>query len=118
MEIELKTKIWLESGGERLFGDGPFDILARIEQTGSLKASADQINMSYSQAWHLIRMIENNLGYPVLKRQAGGTGGGHSTLTPKATRLMKAYREFRLEADKELTALYHKHLTFFTKSNK
>jgi molybdate transport system regulatory protein len=116
MEIKLKTKVWLEADGEKLFGDGPCDILSRIERTGSLRQSAAEINMSYSQAWKLVQMIEDNLGYPVLDKQAGGAGGGHSTLTPRAATLTRAYSQFRREADHQLDLLYKKHLAPALKS--
>jgi molybdate transport system regulatory protein len=110
MEIKLKTKLWLEADGEKIFGDGPCDILTRIERTGSLRQSAAEISMSYSQAWKLLQMIEENLGFPVLDKQAGGAGGGHSTLTPRAARLTRAYSQFRREAEEQLATLYTKYL--------
>ncbi|MFU8794986.1 MAG: winged helix-turn-helix domain-containing protein [Dethiobacteria bacterium] len=111
MSVELKAKIWLETSGEKIFGDGPCDILKRVERTGSLRQTAAEINMSYSHAWKLIRMIENNLGFAVLEKQAGGAGGGHSNLTPRAAKLTRAYDQFRSEAEVNLMQLYSKHLS-------
>lgn len=108
--MELKTKIWLEADNRKVFGDGPADILMRVARTGSLRQTAAEINMSYSQAWKLIQMIEENLGYTVLDKQVGGAGGGHSKLTPRAAELTKAYDKFRREAAKDLDKLYRKHL--------
>jgi len=110
MVIELKAKLWLEAEEQKIFGDGPCDILKRVDRTGSLRQTAAEINMSYSQAWQLIKMIEENLGFTVLEKQAGGTGGGHSKLTPRAAELTKAYDHFRREADSDLDKLYSKHL--------
>jgi molybdate transport system regulatory protein len=110
MPVDLKTKIWLESGGLKVFGDGPCDILQRVERTGSLRQTAAEINMSYSQAWKLINMIEENLGFPVLEKQAGGAGGGHSKLTGQAARLTMAYEQFRQEAEVNLKQLFDKYL--------
>lgn len=110
MSVDLKAKIWLESGGQKVFGDGPCDILQRVERTGSLRQTAAEINMSYSQAWKLINMIEENLGFPVLEKQVGGAGGGHSKLTGRAARLTLAYEQFRQEAETSLEELFDKHL--------
>lgn len=110
MPYSLKTKIWLEIKDQKIFGDGPFDILKRVERTGSLRQAAAEIKMSYSQAWRLINMIEENLGFPVLEKKAGGAGGGHSNLTPQAAKLTSAYGSFRHEAEQALEALYEKHL--------
>ncbi len=110
MPVDLKAKIWLESDGQKVFGDGPCDILQRVERTGSLRQTAAEINMSYSQAWKLINMIEENLGFPVLEKQAGGPGGGHSKLTGQAAQLTMAYEQFRQEAEAALAELFEKHL--------
>ena len=59
-----RCKIWIEKDGEKVFGDGPLDILHRVERTGSLRQAAEEINMSYSQAWNLIKDLENLSQYP------------------------------------------------------
>ncbi len=109
MPYLLKSKMWLEKDGRKVFGDGPLDILERIEKSGSLRQAAAQINMSYSQAWRLIRMLERNLGFKILLKQAGGAGGGYSSLTPEAKRLTAAYGAFRREADSALAELHQKY---------
>lgn len=110
MTYNLRAKIWLEKENQKVFGDGPWDILKRIEQTGSIRKAAAEINMSYSQAWRLIRMIETNLGSAVLEKKAGGSGGGYSTLTPQAAKLTAAYSSFRSAAENSLDRLYQQHL--------
>jgi molybdate transport system regulatory protein len=118
LSYQLRTKIWLEKKGAKVFGDGPWDILKRVERTGSLRQAAAEINMSYSQAWRLIKMIEENLGFTVLQKRAGGPGGGHSILTPRAARLTAAYSIFRTEADIALTELYKTHISPLTEKIK
>ncbi|MDY6827124.1 MAG: LysR family transcriptional regulator [Bacillota bacterium] len=111
MPYELKAKIWLEKNGEKVFGDGPLDILERVKRTGSLRQAAAEIKMSYSQAWHLIKMLEANLGFPILEMQAGGAGGGYSNLSAEAVALIDAYGAFRKEAREALEGLFQKHLS-------
>jgi molybdate transport system regulatory protein len=111
MENKIKFKIWIDKNGSKVFGDGPWDILTRVERTGSLRQSASEINMSYSQAWRLIRMIEKKLGYPLLEKQTGGIGGGYSKLTAKAAALTSAYDRFHREAEQSLDNLYALHLS-------
>ena len=110
MAFKLKAKIWVENNNVKVFGDGPCDILTRVERTGSLSKAAAEINMSYSQAWRLISMLEKNLGFTILEKQAGGPEGGHSTLTPEAKILTKAYHDFREEAERSLQELFEKYL--------
>jgi molybdate transport system regulatory protein len=106
---QCKSKLWMEKDGRKVFGDGPWDILQRVKRTGSLRQAAVEINMSYSQAWRLIRMLERNLGFPLLKRKAGGPGGGYSSLTPEAARLTAAYGNFRRETGQSIDALFKRY---------
>ncbi len=109
MEFQLRCKIWLENKGDKVFGDGPWDLLKRVERLGSLRQAAAEINMSYSQAWHLISTLEKNLGYPLLAKKAGGAKGGYSVITSEGICILRAYDNFRREAQESLESLFEKH---------
>ena len=51
--------------------------------------------MSYRGLWGRLREMERRLGLQLLRRQAGGRGGGGATLTGGALALMAKYRRFR-----------------------
>ena len=106
MILKLRYKIWLEKNGEKVFGDGPLDILCRVERTGSLRQAAEEINMSYSLAWNLIKDLEERLGFKLLKRKVGGENGGGSQLTEQSRDLMMKFEIFRDKAQKNLNLLY------------
>ncbi len=50
--MKLLYKIWLDQNG-KAFGDGPYELLKRVESTHSLHQAAGQMEMSYSKAWRL-----------------------------------------------------------------
>ncbi len=104
----LRSKIWLEDRG-KIFGDGPCELLEKVDRMGSLRQAAVDMKMSYRQAWDLIRMLEENLGFPLMERQAGGSQGGGSNLTREGRALMLRYRDFRRDADKVLEELFEQH---------
>jgi len=108
MILKLRYKLWIEKDGEKVFGDGPLDILHRVEKTGSLRQAAEEINMSYSQAWNLIKDLEKRLGFNLLKRKVGGERGGGSEITEEARELMIKFKLFREEANQSLNSLYKK----------
>ena len=108
MILKLRYKLWVEKDGEKVFGDGPLDILRRVEGTGSLRQAAAEINMSYSQAWNLMKDLEKRLGFNLLRRKVGGKKGGGSELTDKARELMMKFEIFREKADRSLYSLYKK----------
>ncbi|MBA7520927.1 hypothetical protein ES705_13027 [subsurface metagenome] len=110
MILKLRYKLWIEKDGEKVFGDGPLFFLHRVEKTGSLRQAAEEINMSYSQAWNLIKDLERRLGFELLKRKVGGERGGGSEITDKARELMMKFEIFRERADQSLHLLYEKTL--------
>ena len=108
--VRLAYKIWLDNNG-KAFGDGPYDLLSRVEQNGSLSKAAAEIGMSYNKAWRLIRALEGRLGLPLLKCKAGGASGGGSEITFQARQLMKQYRALKEEVENTLELMYAKHFS-------
>jgi len=108
LKYNLKYKIWLDSDG-KVFGVGPCQLLQGIAETGSLVSAARAMNMSYSQAYNLIKALERRLGFALIASQAGGSGGGGSELTPEARELMTTYQSFSIECHQALTALFVKY---------
>ncbi len=104
--MKIRYKFWLENEEGKIFGDGPYDILNRVKRTGSLRQAAFEINMSYSQAWNLIRVLEKKLGFKLLKRKIGGVEGGGSELTEEARVLQEKYKNFYEQAEKSINAIY------------
>jgi molybdate transport system regulatory protein len=106
--MNIRFKIWLDSDG-KAFGEGPYELLRRVESTGSLHRAAADMNMSYRKAWLVLRAIEKRLGFSLLDRKVGGVSGGGSTVTEEARRFMRRYEAFRKESQKALLRIYDKH---------
>ena len=107
--MRLAYKLWLEDDEGKAFGEGPRRLLMMVDETGSLSGAAAAIGMSYNKAWHLIRRLEQVLGFRLLVRRAGGIAGGGSELTPQAHELLARYAAFTDEAHHHLLALYDTH---------
>jgi molybdate transport system regulatory protein len=106
--MKVVYKIWLDQNG-KAFGDGPFELLKRVERTDSLLRAAKEMGMSYSKAWRLTRTLEERLGFQLLQRKTGGISGGGSWITPKAKQLMRHYEQFRKEVKLFMERSYQKH---------
>ena len=106
--MKIAYKIWLDHHG-KAFGDGPHELLKRVEETNSLHEAARQMGMSYSKAWKLIQMMEKRLGFGLLDKKVGGRSGGGSRVTPKGKDLMKRYGRLKKEAGKALEEVYQRH---------
>lgn len=81
----------LDSNGVRVFGPGPYELLLRVEATGSLHAASADMGMAYSKAMRLLHAAEEAFGERLTRRQVGGAGGGGSELTPFAKELLHRY---------------------------
>jgi molybdate transport system regulatory protein len=101
-------KVWLDNKG-KAFGEGPFQLLQEVENTGSLHQAAKHLKMSYTKAWLVLSRCEKNLGFPLLERKIGGIAGGGSQVTPRGREMMAKYQNFRREVDQSLQRIYKKH---------
>ena len=91
--MEIRTKLWIESDGEPVFGRGRVMLLRAIDTHGSINSASRDINISYRKAWGYIKAMEDRLGIPLVIRQAGGKNGGGASLTPEARSLIAKYVE-------------------------
>ncbi len=103
--MKVAFKIWLDNNG-KAFGEGPYELLKRVERTNSLHEAAHRMRMSYSKAWKLIQTMEKRLGFPLLDKRVGGHSGGGSQVTPKGKDLMKRYERFEMEAKEAIEKVY------------
>ncbi|MFW9833538.1 MAG: winged helix-turn-helix domain-containing protein [Candidatus Thorarchaeota archaeon] len=85
-------KLWLESGGEYIFGPGAFAILKAVHEEGTITKGAEKLKMSYRYAWGVIKKIEKKLGVSLVETFKGGTeGGGGARVTENGLKLMEMY---------------------------
>jgi molybdate transport system regulatory protein len=95
--IEVGGSVWLRSGQTTLGGAARIALLAAIQQTGSITGAAKAVGMSYKAAWDAIDTMNNLAGTTLVVRATGGKGGGGTTLTAKALRLIDTYRAIERE---------------------
>lgn len=101
------TKVYLlDDTGQRFFGDGPCRLFQLIEQTGSLRAAAENMGMAYTKAMKLLKHAEAAIGEPLTERVIGGAKGGGSRLTKAGKELVQAYETYREACLQANCALY------------
>jgi len=86
-------KVWLENeGGSYVFGEGPFTLLQKVQEMGTLSDAAKALGMSYRHAWGLIKQVEALVGEPLLETRKGGkVGGGGARLTGAAKDFLEEF---------------------------
>ncbi|KWH08803.1 molybdenum-dependent transcriptional regulator [Burkholderia territorii] len=95
--LELGGELWLRAGEQTLGGATRIALLAAIGDTGSITRAAKAVGLSYKAAWDAIDTMNNLAGEPLVTRSTGGKGGGGTTLTPRATSLIAAFRTIERE---------------------
>ncbi|MER0237848.1 LysR family transcriptional regulator [Fulvimarina sp. MAC8] len=85
-------------------GPGKANLLAAIEETGSISAAARRLRMSYKRAWSLTEDMNSAFAEPVVTAARGGTSGGGAQLTETGRQLFEAYRRMECAASNAIGA--------------
>lgn len=97
--MDVKIKLYLVDGdGDKFMGIGVLWLLKRVGSSGSLRAAAASLGISYSKAYAMVRNLEKQVGAPVVDRKRGGADHEGSSLTDFGERFLKLYDAFQAEA--------------------
>jgi len=98
-DYRVRGRIWIEGPDGTYLGYGRVILLERIRDTGSISAAARTMKMSYRHAWQLVDSMNLQAPQPLVKKGAGGKGGGGTRLTPAGERAIETfwrlYQEFQ-----------------------
>jgi molybdate transport system regulatory protein len=89
--LDIRSKLWIEAGGEPVFGRGRRFLLEAIDSHGSINQAAREVDISFRKAWGHINAMEERLGVKLVDRQTGGKNGGGAVLTTDARTFLKKY---------------------------
>lgn len=108
IQMTCQVKLTLNKN-RRFYGPGTAQLLNLIDRTQSVKSAAAAMNISYSKALQMIRTMERGLGYKVVEKKQGGTGGGESFLTEEGKLFAKKYIQFNSEVEKCVREIFKKY---------
>lgn len=106
LHVEIQMKLSKETG---FFGPGVAQLLKLIDSTSSISSACELMHMSYSKGWKMINLVEQQLGYPILIRQAGGINGGNSELTEDGKLFLNKYLKFAEESRLIVQQLFYQY---------
>ena len=99
---KVKTKVWLELGGEFFIGDGGIHLLGGILRHGSLARTVREIGWSYRHAWGYVRRAERALQAPIVRTRAGRGAARGMELTEVGHLLLERLQALRDRIDDSL----------------
>ena len=95
-----RLTIRVDFAPDAAFGPGKARLLELLESTGSIRRAAAGMEMSYRQAWLLLRDIEAVMGAPVVEAMTGGAKGGGTRLNTLGRKVLAQYRAVEAKAVK------------------
>lgn len=90
-----KIRVWITFGDDIKFGDGRAQLLELIAARGSLSKAAEELAMSYRNAWGYLQELERAAGFQFVERAPGGGPRSGMRLTAEGRQFLACYRKFR-----------------------
>lgn len=95
----IQCRVRVALGEDIALGPGKIELLAAIEQTGSISAAARLMGMSYRRAWLLVETMNNCFESPLVQTSTGGRAGGGASLSPQGAHLLSGYFDMMTRLD-------------------
>ena len=93
------TNLWIERDGQVVLSKWRVQLLEAIEQTGSISAAAERMQIQYRLAWERLEEMEHGLGLRLVERHVGGAGGGGARLTEAGRDLAQRFNRLADQVD-------------------
>ena len=84
-------------------------LLMLVDETKSVRAAGQRMQLSYSSCWNMIRTLESQLSTSLIERSQGGAGGSQSRLTPMGKDLLGRFLAYEKALKEQAAALYDTH---------
>ena len=84
-------------------------LLMLIDETKSVRAAGQRMQLSYSSCWNIIRTLESQLNYTRIERSQGGAGGSTSVLTDRGKELLERYNSYEKLLKEQANILYDRY---------
>jgi len=91
-------------GEEVALGPGKADLLGLVAETGSIRAAAERMGMSYMRAWTLIQTMNACFREPLVIASRGGKERGGAIVTATGSQALELYRELETASMKACAA--------------
>ena len=107
MKYSVRPRIRIVSDdGTIVLGPGKADLLAAIARTGSIRAAAKELGMSYMRAWTLIRVMNGVFRSPLVEKVRGGSEQGGAALTSRGAAVLETYQRMEKDAERAVAAAW------------
>lgn len=95
--LSVSGSLKLETRAGALGNARWIDLLAAVDETGSISQAAKAVGLSYKAAWDAVDAMNNLADRPLVERAVGGKGGGGTALTVQGRELVATFRTVEAE---------------------
>ena len=104
MPHSIKPRIRIvDEEGTIVMGPGKADLLEAIRRSGSIRAAAEELDMSYMRAWTLVKTMNAAFRSPLVEKERGGAAQGGAQLTERGHKVLELYRVMEEKARRAIT---------------
>ena len=101
----IRGHLSIENEKGHLMGMGKKQLLEKIKDTGSIKAAATEMQISYRHAWEMIKKMNAISEVPLVIKNTGGSSGGGSVVTKEGEELIACYTKLNAAFDEFKTKI-------------
>ena len=106
----VRPEISVSLSREKPFFDSQIAmLLTLVDETKSVRAACQRMQIAYSPGWNIIRTLESQLCYPLILRTQGGAKGSTSTLTDRGKVLLERFNSYQQALRNHASALYEQY---------
>jgi len=107
-KMQVRSKVWVEVSGRPILGPGRKELLKAVDEQGSISKAARLLKITYRKAWGQIKVMEEQLGLPLVIKQVGGMGGGGARLTAEARDFLSKYDRLTEGVEEQVNGKFRK----------
>lgn len=105
--LTVHANLWLETNDKVVLSRWRVQLLEAIDETGSIRAAATRMKITYHLAWHRLDEMETAMGTRLVERQRGGPKGGSAQLTAAGHDYVARFNRFAAEMDAIVARLFN-----------
>lgn len=113
--MDSAVKVMIRKGEEPpCMGPGVKMLLEAIEKDGSVALASQELGISYSKCWKMIRNAEEGFELKLVERSSGGKNGGHAHLTEDGERILETFKKMEKDVKDYSQKVFRKYFSFLS----
>ncbi len=106
-QFNINGNLWISKGDDLFVGPNQIRLIQQVTADGSIHAAAQNLHISYQNAWQMIDKMNRISPIPLVTRYKGGVDGGGCIISNFGKQLFQQYEEKEKQLQKFLKEINH-----------